>query len=217
MIKNTFFIGLITFFISIASFAEDPYAGQYKVLDFPQETTTNGKVEVLEIFWYGCPHCYHMEAPLNNWLKTKADYIEFKQVPAVFYQTHGWAFAAKAYYIADALDMLDTIHSAIFNAIHKSKSKQYGIIQSKKGLRKFFKKHGVKKRKFNRIYNSFWIYKQINTAVDITADYDLTGVPAIIVNGKYKLPGDKFSGYKGMMEVVDYLAAKEYQAMKAAN
>ncbi|WP_069471633.1 thiol:disulfide interchange protein DsbA/DsbL [Candidatus Marithrix sp. Canyon 246] len=213
MIKNTFFIGLFTFFISSISFAEDPYAGQYKVLDFPEETTTsNGKVEVLEFFWYGCPHCSHIEAPLNNWLKTKADYIEFKRVPAVFHQTHGWAFGAKAYYIADALDMLDTIHGAIFNAIHNSKPKQYDIIQSKDGLRSFFEKHGVKAKKFNRVYRSFWIYKQLNTAVDTTAAYDLNGVPAIIVNGKYKLPGEKFSGYKNMMKVVDYLAAKEYQA-----
>jgi thiol:disulfide interchange protein DsbA len=113
--------------------------------------------------------------------------------------------------------MLDTIHGAIFNAIHNSKPNKYDIIQSKEGLRMFFAKHGVKKRKFNRVYKSFWIYKQVNTAVDITSDYDLTGVPAIIVNGKYKLPGEKFSGYKDMMKVVDYLAAKEYETMKTAN
>lgn len=214
MVKNSFIIGLITFFISTISFAEDPYAGHYEILDFPQQTTTKDKVEVLEFFWYGCPHCYHMEVPLNNWLKTKADYIEFKQVPAVFYQTHRWAIGAKAYYIADALDMLNTIHTAIFEAIHNYKPKQYKIIESKKELREFFEKHGVKKRKFNRVYKSFWIYNQINSAVETTGDYDLTGVPAIIVNGKYKLPGEKFSGYEEMMKVIDYLAAKEYEAMK---
>ena len=122
--------------------------------------TTKDKVEILEFFWYGCPHCYHIEEPLNNRLKTKADYIEFKQVPAVFYQTHGWAIGAKAYYIADALDMLDTTHTSLFNAVHNSKPKQYDIIRSKKELGKpiveYFSGKKAGKRK------AWWLNKELS-------------------------------------------------------
>jgi len=191
--------------------ANEPYVGQYELLTPPQATNNPDKVEVLEFFWYGCPHCFYLEKNLRPWLKTKPDYVEFKRVPAVFSKTSGWAVTAKAYYTADALDILEKIHTPFFEAIHKKKRR--ALKKQEQAIQGFFADYGVTEKQFSRTYHSFWVDTQIGKALDMTQNYGISGVPVLFINGKYRLTSEKADGYDNMKKVLNYLIEKEYKLM----
>jgi len=187
----------------------NPYEGKYDILDEPQPTTTDqSKIEVLEIFSYMCPHCFHFNNYLQEWLKTKPEDVEFVHLPVVYRDS--WNATAKAYFAAKGLGVLDKVHNPIFSAIHKEKKP----LNSERTLARFFIEHGgVEKEAFSEFYNSFSVDSQIRTANATASKYGVKGVPAIIVNGKYRLSTEKSGGYKQMMKIVDYLVAEERKLM----
>jgi len=189
--------------------APNLYAGKYDILDDPQPTTVEkGKIEVLEIFSYMCPHCFHFNNYLQKWLKTKPEDVEFVHLPVVYRDS--WHAVAKAYFVAESLGILDKVHNPIFNAIHKGKRP----LNSEKALaRLFVKQGGITEETFSEFYNSFSVDSQIRVANTTANKYGVKGVPAIIVNGKYRLSTEKSGGYKQMMQVVDYLIEKERKLM----
>lgn len=191
--------------------ADDPYVGQYYELKTPQnrqDTTPSNKVEVLEFFWYGCGHCYNLEYSLSSWLKKKPSYVEFKHIPAVYDLNSRWAYLARAYYTAEALGVLDKIHVPLFKAIHQKR--QYELLNNVDAIQQFFAKYGVvSKKDFYKEYASFSMHVKISKAISLTEQYNLQGVPAIIVNGKYRLPGKNTRSHESMMTVLDYLIEKE--------
>jgi thiol:disulfide interchange protein DsbA len=186
---------------------EDAYFGQYEELTTPVATTVaQGKVEVLELFWYGCPHCYKFEPSLQKWLKAKADYIEYVPFPAVF-TNEKWKNSAKAFYTAHVLKIHDKIHTAMFSAIHDKGRNLF----DEASIGEFFVEQGVSKEEFENTYNSFTVDAKTRTATQLTKKYGIDGVPAIVVNGKYRVLTT--NGFDKMLEVVDYLAKKEHDAM----
>ena len=214
------------FLFAPTSFASDkePYAGQYEVLKKPPSNRPSDNVEVVEFFWYTCPHCYSFERYLEPWLKTKPDDVEFRQLPAIFGDLpdgkipdtadYGRMPLAKAYYTAQALDVLDKVHQPIFQAIHK----HHRGLKSQNQLRRLFVKNGVNKRHFDSAYESFWVDSQIRDAKAMTEEYGLTGVPVLFVNGKenrYRLTSEKADGYVNMMMILNYLIDKEQKLITA--
>ena len=105
-------------FFMVATACAEPYkeGEQYKALAQPQATASADKIEVVELFWYGCPHCYRLEPVIGNWLKNKPDDVEFVRMPAIVGPP--WELLAKAYYTAVFLGVMDTMHYALFDAIH---------------------------------------------------------------------------------------------------
>jgi len=98
------------------------YAGQYDLIDPPQPTSTSDKVEVVELFWYTCPHCYYFDRDyLKDWHEKTPDYVEFIQMPAVFGAKNRWRPLVKAYYVAEALGILNQVHTPLFEAVHDKK------------------------------------------------------------------------------------------------
>ena len=172
-------------------------------------TSTEGKVEVVEMFWYGCPHCYELEPHIEEWLTRKADYIEYVRIPAIF-NSKRWRLHAQAFYTAEVLGVLDKVHAPMFNAIHK----QRNALKNKEALRELFAVHGVKEEDFNKTFASFAVMAKVNRAADLSRRYGLTGVPAMIVNGKYRTDGPMAKSYQKMMDVVDELAARENKLAK---
>jgi protein dithiol oxidoreductase (disulfide-forming) len=162
-----------------------------------------GKIEVVELFWYGCPHCFKFEPAIDAWLKEKADYIEFVRVPAVF--AKNWEVHARAYYVAEQLGVLDKTHGALFHALHILKRK----IFSEDELAAFFAEHGVTESAFREAFNSFDVDSKSRAAISLTRKYGITGVPAVIVNGKYRSSARRTDTYEKLMELVDTLAAAE--------
>jgi thiol:disulfide interchange protein DsbA len=183
----------------------------YQPLNPPQPTVSGARVEVLEIFWYGCPHCYALEPYLEKWKETKPEDVEFVRVPAVLNRT--WIPHARAYYTAQKLGVLDKIHSQLFNALHRERKSVYTDAE----IRKFFVEQGVSGDDFDRVYNSHEVDTRMKQALVIARGAKITGVPAIIISGKYMTSGPLAGSYEGIIEVIDTLVAREREAAAPAN
>ncbi len=192
--------------LSADSGAEDPLFKegiQYSRIASPQPTGDPGKVEVLEIFWYGCPHCFGLEPTVNNWLKQKPDDVAFARFPAI--PNDRWEWFAKVFYAAEVLEVLDKIHSPLFEAIHDKKM----VLNTPDSIGTFVAEHGVSKDEFISALRSFSVLTKASRARQLTRRYGITSVPMIIVNGKYRTTGRMAGTAKDMFAVVDFLITKE--------
>ena len=178
----------------------------YESLSPAHPTQDPTKIEVIEFFWYGCPHCYHFEPELSKWLETKPDNVLFIRQPAVFNSL--WEQHAKAYYTAEALGIVDKVHADFFDAIQNKKQK----LASESELKKFFADHGVSESDFSNAYNSFLVDAKVRQAKAMAPRYGVTGVPAIIINGKYKTNGPLAKTQKNMINVMNELIRQESAA-----
>jgi len=176
---------------------------QYKRLAAPVPTVDASKVEVVELFWYGCPHCYRLEPDVKKWLKNKLANVVFVRVPAVFRPL--WGFHAKVYYTAEVLGVLDQVHPAMFEAMHVQRRKMNTVDE----VKALFGQYGVTSEKFDNAFNSFAVDAKVRRATDLTRRYGLEGVPALVINGKYVTDGVMAHGNNGMLQVTDYLISKE--------
>jgi len=198
--QRRLFITILLLCFASASLAALP---GYEVLPAPQPTQDPKKVEVIEFFWYGCPHCYHFEPVLEKWVKSKPENVQFIRIPAIFSST--WGKHAKAYFTAEALDVVDKVHADFFDAIQNQKLK----LQTEAQLAKFFTAHGVSEEDFHNAYNSFYVDTKMRQTKALLPNYGITGVPTIIVNGKYKVTGKLAGSYEKMIEIVNQLIAQE--------
>ena len=168
-----------------------------------QPTQTGNKIEVVEVFWYGCPHCYDFEPFIKNWLEKKPEDVVFRRMPGIFRKD--WIPHAKAYFTAEKLDVLNKIHSSLFTAIHKHRKQIYDDTS----IMKFFLEHDVDKQEFKKTYVSDEIDTKIKQAYVMGQRYKITGVPAIIVNGKYMVSGSTAGSFENIAKVIDMLIEKE--------
>jgi len=204
--KLKIFIISVAFFTSAILFAADNFVkGPYESIP-SQPTATGDKIEVLEFFWYGCPHCYSLEPYLEKWQSTKADDVQFIRVPAILGKN--WIPHARAYFTAEKLGIVGKIHRPLFDAIHKDREK----ITDEKALKNFFTDMGIDKDEFTRIYESSEISEKIQETFLLGQQYQLTGVPAIIVNGKYRTSATMAGSNANLIEVINQLTAKERQS-----
>ena len=205
MFRKVLFLTLLV--AAIGAGAEEPYvAGKhYQAVQPEQPTSTPGKVEVVELFWYGCPHCYSFESTIQTWLKEKADYIEFVRIPAIF--SRNWEIHARAFYAAEQLGVLETIHVPLFDALHRERRKLF----DEDSLAGFFVEHGVEESAFRTAYNSFDVDSKARQAFSATRKYGITGVPAMVINGKFRSSAQATGDYENLLKLVDYLAAKEHE------
>jgi len=191
-------------FLSFTSFSQAEPVG-YQTLSPAQPTQNQDKIEIIEFFWYGCPHCYSLEPLMDEWLKTKPDNVEFIRQPAVFSSL--WGKHAKAYFVAEALGVVDKVHADFFDAIQNKKQK----LTSEDQLAKFFVAHGVDETEFRNTFNSFLIDAQLRQAKSMAPRYGITGVPALIINGKYKTNGPIAKSHENMIKVMNQLIKQESQ------
>lgn len=193
---------LILCCVSSAVLAEDAGPGFVKVVP-PQPTQETDKVEVIEFFWYGCPHCYNFEPHLSEWLKTVPGNVQFIRQPAIF--SSNWAPGARAYFVADALDITEKVHSDLFSAIQE----QNRPMDTEEQMADFFVEQGVEKSAFHGAYNSFIVTTRMRQAENMPMRYGVTGVPAIIINGKYQTNGTLAKTFPKLLSVMNDLIAKE--------
>jgi thiol:disulfide interchange protein DsbA len=174
----------------------------YKVL--PQQPTDSGdKIEVLEFFWYGCPHCYAFEPYIAEWNKTKPANVEFVRVPAVF--RPDWEVQARAYYALSNMGVIEDIHEKIFAAIHKDKKP----LNKLDLIADFVEKNGVDRNKFIQEYNSFAVDGMVRKAKKKQTEYKIEGVPSVAVAGKYLTSGSMSGSYENLIKIINYLVEKE--------
>lgn len=182
---------------------------KYQAIASPQPTSDAESIEVLELFWYGCPHCYQLEPEIQAWLETKPDDVTFVRLPAVLGPT--WELGARAFYTAELLDVTDKIHSQLFERLHKQKKP----LSSAADIKAFFVEQGVSAEDFDKTFGSFAVITKTNRARQARDMYGITGVPTLVVNGKYRITAKLAGGNKEMLEVVDVLVEQERNAGKA--
>ena len=199
MLKKIAFLVLLCF-VSLAN-AE----GGYETLAPAQPVQNPDKIEVIEFFWYGCPHCYSLEPAMAAWLKTKPANVEFIRQPAIFSEL--WGKHAKAFFTAEALGVLEKVHADFFDAVQNKKQK----LITEDELGKFFADHGVKEAEFHNAYNSFAVDAKMRQAEAMGARYGITGVPALIINGKYRVTGPSAKSQENMLTVTNQLIQQESQ------
>ncbi|MDX1811396.1 MAG: thiol:disulfide interchange protein DsbA/DsbL [Gammaproteobacteria bacterium] len=181
---------------------------QYERIVPAQPTSTHNKVEVLEVFWYGCPHCFRFEPYVERWLRKKPKNAQFVRLPGVFRPS--WENHARAFYTEELLGIHDKIHKALFNAIHLQKKK----LNTEEALAEFFsEKAGIDKAEFIKTFRSFAVETRLRRAKTMANRYGIDGVPAIIVNGKYRVSARTAGSNAEMLKVINFLVDKESKAM----
>jgi thiol:disulfide interchange protein DsbA len=169
-------------------------------------TRDPGKIEVLEFFWYGCGHCYNFEPLLSQWKKTLPEDVDFVPSPAMW--NAPMALHAQAFYTAQALGVLDTMHNAIFAAMNVDKKR----LGSPAEIAQLFTANGVDEEAFTRTFKSFGVNSQVKQAESRARGAGITGTPEIVVAGKYRVTTRKAGSQSAMLKIVDYLIARERAA-----
>jgi protein dithiol oxidoreductase (disulfide-forming) len=171
-------------------------------------TATKDKVEVLEFFWYGCPHCGQFEPDLAQWGKKQSSRVALTRQPAVLGES--WMTLTQAYYALEALGEVNRLHGALFNAIHGEGRK----LSTADDFYAWAAGQGVNKDKLKASYQSFAVSTKASHAKQLSRDYALDGVPALVINGKYLTSPGMVGSYEGALRVADELIAKEIKAMR---
>lgn len=175
----------------------------YTVLDKPVKTVTGDKIEVRELFWYYCPHCFNIEPLLDSWLKKIPDNAEFVRQPAVL--SKRWANGAIFYYVLEQLDEVDRLHSKLFDAIHVHNIR----FNDQEDFVDWLSERGVNAKAAQAALDSFSVRIKLNKSKLNTSKYRIEGVPAFVVNGKYLVDTKTAGSQARLFKVVDYLVKKE--------
>jgi thiol:disulfide interchange protein DsbA len=203
----------IAFFPQDKALAQDKFVEgkDYMLIKSPVRTSDPKKIEVTEVFWYGCPHCRDFRPGFEQWKKQQPEDVVVLHSPGMWndrMKTH-----AKIFYTAKTLGLLDKMHVEIFDAYHNKKQKlvKTGEIY---GL---FEKHGIDKDKFEKTFKSFGINSMVQQANSRARGYGITGTPEVIVNGKYRISASMTGSQAKMMKVAEYLIEKERAAMASSS
>jgi thiol:disulfide interchange protein DsbA len=191
--------------------AAAPGTGRFRIgVDYqrlsPTQPTSSppDQVEVAEVFWYGCPHCFHFDPMVEAWRAKKPDYVNFIRIPALWnplLQLH-----ARAFYTAEALGKGAEMHSEFFKEIHE----RGNGLDTEQKLQEFFGRFGVDATAFKTAFDSFAVHAKLQRADELNRRYRIGGVPTLIINGKYTTEGGQTASYEELLELVNVLAASEH-------
>ena len=191
--------------LASTSLMADPMLGvEYNNTAQNIQTDNPAKIEVTELFWYGCIHCYQLEPQLHAWVKKLPDDVVFKRVPGL--PRPDWAPMAKAYYAMETLGVLDKLHNKLFDAIHKQKA--LNPTDEAAAINWIVKEGGLDKKKVQGAFNSFSSNTNLNRAAQTFRSSGATGVPALIIDGKYVTSSSMAGGNIQVLKVADALIAK---------
>ncbi len=165
---------------STQAFAEVEQGRDYQLLSPPQPTSSGKKIEVLEFFFYGCPHCFHLHPFLAAWEKKMPKDVELTYVPTVFRAE--WEPMANTFYALEMLGKQKELHDALFHAWDDNI-----ILTEEDKIADFVAQHGVNRQKFIDLYNSFSVQSKVTRAKQMVLSYHITGTPTLVVDGRYAI------------------------------
>lgn len=197
------FFAAAVFSLSALAAGPEAFEGHdYTRLKQAQPVATGKKVEVLEFFWYRCPHCFQLEPGLNAWLKTLPKDAQVRRVPAVF--RDDWMPGAKLYYTLEQMKLLDSLHHKVFDAYHVDNIN----LNDPAVLGGWIAKQGVDRKKFEAVYNSFSIQSKATQGARLATTTGISGVPAFVIDGKYTTTVSMVGSEARLFEVLDQLIVK---------
>ena len=177
----------------------------------PTQPTVGGadKIEVAEVFMYSCPHCYDLEAYINRWAEDKDPSIRFVRIPASFNQLA--LLHAQLYYTEIFLGKSGKLKDpvAFRNMVFEEYHRRSNRLTSQMAIQRLFARAGVSADDFNRIWNSFEVNQALRVAADLARRYNVTSVPMVIVNGKYRTDMGMAGSYPKLIELIDELTVRE--------
>jgi thiol:disulfide interchange protein DsbA len=178
-----------------------PASGKdYTVLRPEMPVEAQGKIEVIEFFWYGCPTCYRLEPLLEAWVpRLPADAL-FRRIPAVFDDPR-WQRDALIFYTFEALGVTAKLHRPLFDAIHRSRLRT----EDKAALAQWLERNGVDPKRFDEAMSSFGVQSKVRRAAQLSASYRLEGVPTLAVHGRYTIRTEQARDFEGMLATAEYL------------
>ena len=160
-------------------------------------------VEVLEIFWYGCPHCYEFERHLKSWQQDKPANVTFVRMPAAL--NRNWLAHARAYYALEKMGVLDRIHPLFFAAIHV----QGRRLRDVESMLRFLSQHDVDADEFRKAYGSPYVEERVRRSDQLVRQYGVNSVPTVIVHGKYRATASDAGGHERLIQLINWLAQRE--------
>jgi len=187
--------------LNLASVAAPQLGQEFDAVAQTIPTDDAKKIEVMEIFWYGCSHCFHMEQPLSAWLKNKPADVSFKRIPGI--PNASWAPMAQTYFAMETLGITEKLHSKLFNAIHKEKS--LNPTNQKAALDWLVANSGMDRSKVEEAFNSFTVNTNMKRAAQIFRSSGATGVPSLVIDGKYITSGTMAGGNAQALQVTNYI------------
>jgi thiol:disulfide interchange protein DsbA len=199
-VLKQFALGLAMFVATGLAQAQPAAGVEYRELASAQPTDTAGKIEIIEFFWYGCPHCFNFEPVIEPWVKKLPKDTQFRRIPAIF--NDEWAQGARAYYALEAIGEGQRLHKPLFDAVHTGNRLN---VANEAALTEWLGKQGVDAKKFAAAYRSFSVEGKVKRAAQLTQAYKIEGVPTIAVNGKYVVVTDNIKSFEQMLAVTDYL------------
>jgi thiol:disulfide interchange protein DsbA len=180
---------------------------QYVRLSQPEPVLVPGKIEVIEFFWYGCPHCNAFEPMLEAWVKKLPPDVAFRRVPVAF-RDEPFTAHQKIFFALEGLGQVDAMQMRVFNAIHNDHQR----LDKPAEIAAFAQKNGLDSAKFMDLYNSFAVQSKVRQAKALAEAYKIDGVPALGVNGQYYTSGSLAGSSERMLAVADFLIQKSRKA-----
>ena len=178
-------------------------AGQYHIIKPPQPTANPDKIEVLEYFWFGCPHCFAFEPSINEWAASKPDDVDFvRHAPPL---NKGWTPHSEAYYAAEMLGVTDKFFEQFFNAIHRERRQ----LRDRDGIADFAGELGIDRDKMHDTMKSFAVNAAIRKTLRAAQESRVNAVPTVVVNGKYLSTVSMAGGHKQIIALINELVEKE--------
>jgi len=193
-------LGLASLASPLTALAEVPSPDKYLVIKPPMPVETPGKINVIEFFWYGCPHCYDLEPLIEPWIKRLPPDVAFHRVPAVFTNPQ-WTHDAAVFYALDALGQIPRLHRPLFDAIHQDHLRT----TDPEALHQWLRRQGVDVKQFDDAMKSFGVQSRVRRAAQLSIAYQITGTPAMAVQGRYTINLDNLSGFPELLSITDYL------------
>ena len=192
---------LILLFLTNTGLSSD--ATQKYIQISNQKQTESDKIVIYEFFWYGCPHCYNLEPTMDRIESNLEKDTILVKVPVALRDT--WESHAKAYFALQQMKLDDNLHKKIFTEIHINSNR----LDTKEKLTQFIEDEGYNSKRFSEIFDSFGTDLRVKKASRLANQYQITSVPTLIINGKYKTSGSLVSSYEELYDVVQLLINKE--------
>lgn len=175
----------------------------YELIETPLNTRNSEKVEVLEYFWFGCPHCFAFEPSINHWAENKPDYVDFvREAPPL---NPAWEPHSRAFYAAELMGVTEQFFEPMFNGIHVDRR----ALRKPDQIAKFAGELDIDSKMFRKTMDSFAVNTRMNQAMQMARTSKVTGVPTIIINGKYRTGGSLAGSHENIIRVINELSAQE--------
>ena len=199
MKKNIIYSSLFLLIISVSAASEYRLGRDYGSLSNPLPVKQDGVVDVVEVFWYGCGHCFNLAPVVSRWAKQQDASVNFQKMPVTWGPVH--QLHAKLFYTIEALGAGDTVHSAVFTAMHK----EGNFLASEGAILKFLEKLGMDRSETIKYMNSFSVRQKVKRATELSKQFKVTATPMIFIDGRYRIEAK--GGHSKMLKVVDHVIA----------